>query len=78
MKLPRGLSGERLIRALERLGYRVLRQNGSHIRLRHDGPPAHLVTVPRHDQLKTGTLRGILAEVALARSTTVESILDLL
>jgi predicted RNA binding protein YcfA (HicA-like mRNA interferase family) len=33
MKLPRGVSGDRLIRALESLGYRVVRQKGSHVRL---------------------------------------------
>lgn len=78
MKLPRGVSGERLIRGLARLGYRVARQDGSHVRVRHEGPPVHVVTVPWHNSLKTGTLHGILSEVAAARSTTVESIIDLL
>jgi len=74
MKLPRNVSGERLIRSLERLGYGVIRQQGSHVRLRHDGPPVHSITVPLHDPLKTGTLRGILFEVAQARQVTIESI----
>ena len=78
MKVPRGVSGERLIRALERLGYRVLRQKGSHVRLRHEGPPAHAVTVPSHSSIKVGTLRGILSEVAQERAMAVESILELL
>ncbi|MGO9258524.1 MAG: type II toxin-antitoxin system HicA family toxin [Bryobacteraceae bacterium] len=38
MKLPRGVSGERVIQALERLGYEIIRQKGSHVMLRHDGP----------------------------------------
>lgn len=46
MKLPRDVSADRLIQTLEKLGYRVMRQKGSHIRLRHDGPPVHLLTVP--------------------------------
>jgi HicA toxin of bacterial toxin-antitoxin, len=37
MKLPRGVSGERLVRALEQLGYSVVRQKGSHTRMRHEG-----------------------------------------
>jgi predicted RNA binding protein YcfA (HicA-like mRNA interferase family) len=78
MKLPRGVSADRLIRALERLGYEVIRQKGSHARLLHSGPPVHRATVPMHDPLKTGTLHGILSEVALARSITLESILRLL
>ena len=60
MNLPRGVSGDRLIRALERLGYAVTRQKGSHVRLRHDGPPAHA--------------DDILAEVALVRSISIVSI----
>ena len=76
MKLPRGVSGERLIRVLERLGYRAVRRKGSHVRLRHEGPPAHSVTVPLHDSLKIGTLRGILSEVAQTRAITIESILE--
>jgi len=78
MKLPRGVPAARLIRALEHLGYETMRQRGSHVRLRHPGPPAHLVTVPLHDSLKTGTLQGILSEVARMRSITVESVVDLL
>ena len=55
MKLPRGVPANRLIRVLERLGYKVIRQRGSHVRLRHEGPPAHTITVPLHNPLKTGT-----------------------
>jgi len=78
VKLPRDVSADRLIRALERLGYGVVRQKGSHIRLRHEGPPAHLVTVPRHNPLKVGTLQAILAEVAQMRSMSVEAIAEML
>ena len=78
MKLPREVSADRLIRALEHLGYRRVRQKGSHVRLRHEGPPAHSIKVPLHDPLKTGTLHAILAEVAQMRSISAEAILELL
>jgi predicted RNA binding protein YcfA (HicA-like mRNA interferase family) len=78
MRLPRGVSADRLVRALERIGYEMIRQKGSHVRLRHEGPPVHTITVPLHNPLKTGTLYGILSEVALKRSITIESIADLL
>jgi hypothetical protein len=42
------------------------------------GPPVHNVTVPLHNPLKTGTLHAILAEVALMRAITVESLAQLL
>ena len=78
MKVPRGVAGDRLIRVLERLGYEVIRQKGSHIRMRHDGPPLHRITVPLHNPIKTGTLHGILSEVTRMRSITVDSIVELL
>jgi predicted RNA binding protein YcfA (HicA-like mRNA interferase family) len=78
VKLPRGVSADRVIRAMERLGYGVIGQKGSHVRLRHEGPPVHSVTVPMHKPLKTGTLHGILSEVAQKRSISIASIADLL
>lgn len=76
MKLPRGVPADRLIKALEELGYEVIRQKGSHVRLRHEGPPVHAITVPLHNPLKTGTLHDILSEVAQMRSITIESLVD--
>ena len=73
MKLPRGVSADRV-----RLGYRMIRQKGRHVRLRHEGPLAHSITIPRHDPLKTGTLHGILSEVAHMRSIAIESLVELL
>ena len=78
MKLPRGVAADRLVRVLQQVGYEVIRQKGSHVRLRHQGPPVHTITVPLHDALKTGTLHGILAEVAQMRSITLESLTELL
>jgi predicted RNA binding protein YcfA (HicA-like mRNA interferase family) len=64
VRLPRDLSGADLIRGLERVGYRVTRQTGSHVRLTLSGEQEHHVTVPIHDPLRVGTLAAILAEVA--------------
>jgi predicted RNA binding protein YcfA (HicA-like mRNA interferase family) len=78
VKLPRGVSGDRVIRVLSEIGYFVIRQKGSHVRMRHPGPPIHSVTVPLRDPLKTGTLHGILAEVALMRSIAIEALAGML
>ncbi len=78
MKLPRGVSADRVIRALERLGYRVIRQKGSHVRLRYAGPPVHMITVPLHASLKTGTLHSILTEAAQIRSIAIEALVEML
>lgn len=78
MKLPRDVSADRLIRVLRSLGYQVVRQRGSHVRLKHDGPPPHLITVPHHDPLKVGTLQAILSEVAQTRSTSLSVLAEML
>jgi len=64
VKLPRDLSGSELVAALGRIGYRVSRQSGSHVRLTLDTDPEHHVTIPAHDPLKLCTLAAILADVA--------------
>ena len=78
MKMPRGVTADRVVRALEQLGYKVVRQRGSHIRLRHDGLPPHSVTVPHHNPLKPGTLHAILSEVAEKRSISLDQLIELL
>jgi len=75
MKFPRGVSGERLVRVLKSLGYEEVRQRGSHLRLQHVGPPRHSVSVPMHDQLRTGTLHAILSDVARMRSISIETLI---
>ncbi len=55
------ISGAQLIRALKRLGWEVVPQRGSHVRLRHPERRTFLV-VPLHQELKRRTLRGILRD----------------
>ncbi len=60
------VSGAQLIRALEQVGWEVVRQRGSHVRLRHTDRTAFLV-IPLHRELKRGTLAGILRDAGLER-----------
>ena len=71
-RLPR-VSGRECIRALEKAGFYVTRQRGSHVMLRRDTPSAR-VTVPDHRELDTGTLRAIIRQSGL----TVEEFVALL
>lgn len=64
MRLPRSVSGEELAKALNRLGYKVIRQTGSHIRLTCSKPAEHHITIPDHNPIKIGTLSAILSDVA--------------
>ena len=58
------VSGQRLVKALERDGWQVARQRGSHVRLKHPDRRVSL-TVPLHRELKRGTLAGILTDAGL-------------
>jgi predicted RNA binding protein YcfA (HicA-like mRNA interferase family) len=62
-KLPQ-VSGPDLVRALQKLGFKVRRQQGSHIILRRDDPFAQTV-VPNHRQIDRGTLRAILRQTEI-------------
>ena len=66
MTLPRDLSGDDLARLLRRqYGYRLVRQQGSHMTVTTKiDRVEYSVTIPRHRQVKVGTLGRILAEVA--------------
>ena len=51
-KLP-VISGDELVRVLEKFGYAVVSQKGSHMRLRHSTEPQRKpITVPKHKTLK--------------------------
>ena len=78
MKIPRNLTGAQLVRALRKLDYEAVRQDGSHIRLttRRDGE--HHLTVPAHSPLKVGTLNSILKLVAVHHRLSVGELLALL
>jgi len=71
-KLP-SISGRACIKALERAGFVVRRQEGSHVILRRSQPFAQLV-VPDHKELDRGTLRAIIRQADI----TVEEFLGLL
>ncbi len=61
-RLPR-VSGSEAVRALERLGFAVVRQRGSHIIMRRG---ASGCAVPNHREIKTGTLAGVLRQAGVS------------
>ncbi len=60
------LSGRELVKILEKMGYEVDHQTGSHIILRHRETRARL-TIPDHREISRGTLRAILRQAGLTR-----------
>ena len=64
-KLPQ-VSGNDVVRLLISLGYKVVRQQGSHIRLQKATPLGeHNITIPAHRILAKGTLSDILSRISL-------------
>lgn len=53
------VSGTQTVRALQNLGFSIVRQRGSHIVLRKGSQGC---VVPNHRQIKTGTLAGLLKQ----------------
>jgi predicted RNA binding protein YcfA (HicA-like mRNA interferase family) len=68
-KLP-GVHHLQAVRALERAGFRILRQSG-HI-VMTDGQ--RILTIPRHDPINAFTMGGIIRDAGL----TVDQFRDLL
>ncbi|UCE39310.1 MAG: type II toxin-antitoxin system HicA family toxin [Thermoplasmata archaeon] len=71
-RLPR-ISGEAVVKVLTKLGYKVVRQKGSHLRLKDPDNPSHKpVTVPLHKSIKPGLLRKIIKDAGLSVKEFIE------
>ena len=62
-KLP-VLSGREVIKMLQKVGYYIRNQRGSHIHLRHPQRPP--LTIPNHKEIARGTLRQIINDANLS------------
>jgi predicted RNA binding protein YcfA (HicA-like mRNA interferase family) len=56
------------------VGYEIVRQRGSHLRLRHPSNARPPLTVPDHAELKTGLLRALIRDAGM----TVEEFVNAL
>jgi predicted RNA binding protein YcfA (HicA-like mRNA interferase family) len=65
-KLPR-ISGREVVKCFEKIGYKVVRQRGSHIRLRHTIDKTRKpLSVPDHKELGKGLLRKLLRDAQVS------------
>ncbi|MDP8207072.1 MAG: type II toxin-antitoxin system HicA family toxin [Candidatus Electryonea clarkiae] len=65
-KLP-SVTSKKLIRALQRTGFFIHHQKGSHITLKDNSFPPKRVVVPFHTKdIKKGLLRGILKDAGIS------------
>ena len=76
MRIPRDISGELLIRRLERVGYVKVRQRGSHITIRTEVDGRHSLHIPNHKSIRTGMLESILKDAAEHHRLSPEELLE--
>jgi len=57
-------SGENVVKALAKIGYRCIRRRASHIRL--SCPNKRSITIPDYDSVGRGLLRKILRDAELS------------
>ncbi|MEK7665655.1 MAG: type II toxin-antitoxin system HicA family toxin [Patescibacteria group bacterium] len=65
LRLPR-ISGRDAVKAFSKIGYRAIRQRGSHIRLVHTDSKRIPLMIPDHAELSVGLLRRILRDADLS------------
>ena len=71
-KLPR-IGGAECIKVLQRLGFLVARQRGSHVVMRRNDRGC---VVPLHRELKVGTLHGVLKQAGVTSEEFVAALRD--
>ncbi len=73
------ISGKQLVKALSKLGYNIVKQRGSHMKLQKKTPAGiHSITVPQHDEIAKGTLIDILNKVSIWNQISKEELLEML
>lgn len=60
-----GIRARKLIKILEQLGFRSIRQKGSHLFFQHSDGRTTLVPVHGSEEISRGLLRQILREIEL-------------
>ncbi|MDY6907992.1 MAG: type II toxin-antitoxin system HicA family toxin [Chloroflexota bacterium] len=72
MSRLRPLPGESVVKALQKAGFDVVRQSGSHVFLRHPDGRATVVPVHKGEDLGRGILRKIIHDAELTREEFLE------
>ena len=69
-KLPH-VSGQQVLRALERLGFQMVRQSGSHVVMKRESKGC---VVPMHSDVKIGTLAGVLRQAEVSPEEFIQAL----
>jgi len=68
------LTGQELIAVLKKIGFFVVRQKGSHVRLKHED--SRVVSIPVHGQKNIG--KGLLLKILRDAEITKDELEDIL
>lgn len=66
------VSGREMIKALTKIGFKIVGRRGSHVRLKRKDGKTLIVIVPDHRELARGTLKSILRQANLSREEFLE------
>ncbi len=62
------LKPKRLLSILQKAGWNVVRQKGSHVQLKHLNKPRFRVTIPYHNEdLAPGTINSIIKQMGITK-----------
>ena len=79
MSRPPVISGDKLIKLLVSLEYEIVKQKGSHVRLRKITEAGeHNITVPKHSEIAKGTLNDILSKISIWNNIPKKQLIEML
>ena len=70
-KLP-VLSGHKIVKALQKAGFKIVGRKGSHIRLKKKNGETYIVVVPDHPEITRGTLLSIIRQSGMKKRRIFE------
>ena len=73
--MPKLYSARQIVKALKRIGFEIVSQQGSHIKLKGTfGGETYTAIVPNHKEVARGTLQSILKQAGITREELEEHI----
>jgi predicted RNA binding protein YcfA (HicA-like mRNA interferase family) len=73
-KIPSDVIASELIKKLGKIGWVVISQKGSHVKLKKDNKQP--LIIPNHKPIKKGTLKSILEQLSEYTQKTTEEIIQ--